>query len=689
MHTIKKGFVLTCLILSSVLFLSKTGICQDGAIENYPSLIPLPQHLQWMRDKFYLSTTKAIIIGSKDLLGEAVTLQQIFAGKGINVPIRIGKENMKGLGNPEGVANTNNITGLIVFRKEVTSAESYQIHVDTRQVIITAGTSHGFFNSIQTVKQLIAGKDFIQGCAISDYPVYNWRGYMIDAGRHYYSMALIRQMIDVMASYKLNVFHFHFTDNEAWRLQIKKYPQLTSPAHMLRDKGMYYSIQEVKALITYCRDRHIIFVPEIDMPGHSKAFVNAMGVDMQSDAGLRIMKEIIKEVCNTYDVPYIHIGADEVNIKNEQFIPEITKLIRQYNKQIIAWIPGGRTDDKVIGQWWDGELNREKNGRRQYLDSWYLYTNHFDPESSVANILYRQIGNLFPVDSSFSGGEICSWPDRAINSEQDILWQSPVYPGMVTFSERIWRGGGYKGVFSDIGPDSSSRAMEFYAFEKRLIDHKPLYFRHLPFPYVKQSHIKWKLFGPFPNNGRPEAAFWPESPNLSPDDSAGALTVTGATIWLRHFWPSDVSTWLPNPAENTTFYALTNFKCDKDTTLSFWIGFKDISRSHADAAPPSGKWDYQQSKLWLNGQSVPPPVWANAGKKGDLELPLTDEGFTYRQPVQLAVKTGWNRLLVKLPVGSFKAENGNQYVKWMFTFVPVHKDKEGANWYADDLQFAP
>ena len=681
MHIIRKGFVFTYLLLPFILFQGKAGICQDGNIKNYPSLIPYPQHLQWTQDKFYLSTVKEIIVGSEDLLGEAAKLQQMFARKGMNVRIKVGQ------------GSTNALPGLIVLQKEETArvtpvenAESYQISVDARQVLIKAGTTHGFFNGIQTLKQLIAGKNFIQGCDITDYPVYSWRGYMIDAARHYHSMALIRQLIDVMASYKLNVLHFHFTDNEAWRLQIKNYPQLTSPAFMLRDKGRYYSIQEVKALIAYCRERHIIFVPEIDMPGHSKAFSSAMGADMQSSAGLKMVKEIITEVCNTYDVPYIHIGADEVHIKNEQFLPAITELLRQFNKQIIAWIPGGKTDERVIGQWWDGEWNRAANAHRHFLDSWYLYTNHFDPESSVANILYREIGNRFPVDSSFLGGEICTWPDRAVTNEQAILWQNPVYPGIVTFSERIWRGGGYKGVFAAIGPDSSARAREFYAFEKRLIDHKSLYFRHLPFPYVRQSPIRWKLFGPFPNKGETDAVFWPESSNVSPDDSAGALTVAGATIWLRHFWPTDVASWLADPSENTTYYAFSNFKSAKDTTLSFWIGFKDISRSHADDAPHPGSWDYQLSKLWLNNQPVPPPTWANAGKKGSLELPLINEGFTYRPPIRLAVKAGWNRILVKLPVGSFKAENGNEYVKWMFTVVPVHK--VGINWEADDLKFS-
>src|SRR5699024_3299328 len=127
---------------------------------------------------------------------------------------------------------------------------------------------------------------------------------------NFQTMDQIKQQIDVMARYKLNVFHFHLTEDVAWRLQVKKYPQLIDQQFMTRNKGQCYTIDEMHDLIRYCKDRFITLVPEIDMPGHSAAFKRAMGVDMQSEEGLNIMKDILREVDSAYQLPYFHIGAD-------------------------------------------------------------------------------------------------------------------------------------------------------------------------------------------------------------------------------------------------------------------------------------------------------------------------------------------------------------------------------------------
>ena len=164
---------------------------------------------------------------------------------------------------------------------------------------------------------------------------------MIDVGRNFVSVKFLKDQIDILSKYKMNVFHFHATEDIAWRIQIARYPQLTSPDHMLRNKGMYYSIGEIKDLIQYCKERHIILIPEIDMPGHSAAFTRAMKFDMQSYSGLLVVKDILSEFCDTYDVPYIHIGSDEVKITNKNFIPEVTQLIESKGKQVIGWQPGG------------------------------------------------------------------------------------------------------------------------------------------------------------------------------------------------------------------------------------------------------------------------------------------------------------------------------------------------------------
>lgn len=641
-----------------------------------PPLIPLPQSLRWTEDSFPLYKCEAIIINSGLLQNEA---SRWLAMTGRNIPVK--KETRK-----NGDYFIQLKLGKIIspFGQD----EAYRLIVKNKSVILTANTAHGIFNGLQTLYQLIGNNKFIAGCDITDYPAYQWRGYMVDVGRNYQSPGQLKQQIDIMSRYKLNVFHFHLTENVAWRLQIKNYPQLTSPGSMLRDKGKYYSIEQMKDLINYCRDRYITLVPEIDMPGHSEAFTRAMGVDMQSAGGLQVIKNIISEVCSTYDIPYIHIGADEVDLKNKQFLPEVTNLIRQYKKEVIGWSPGGNYSDRTIRQLWKDEGEKDIRGSSiKYIDSRYLYLSDMDPENSVVTIFNRQLGGKTKGNADLLGAEICLWDDRKVRQESDHLIMNAVYPGIVTFSERSWRGGGYPGVVYYIGADSSARAKDFSAFEKRLIVHKRKYFAQLPFPYVKQTQIHWKLFGPFYNHGALDASYWPEKEKVSPEDSAAAIYATGGTIWLWQTYAPHTTAWLPSPRENTTWYAYTRFWSDADSAMTMWIEFKNLSRSGADATPPAGQWDYKKSAVWMNGKLIPPPEWKHPGMpEGKLEEPLVDEGYYYRSPTVMNIKKGWNRIVVKLPISSFEVKDWQRPPKWMFTLIPVHPE-EGVNWYTDDVKF--
>ena len=492
---------------------------------------------------------------------------------------------------------------------------------------------------------------------------------MVDVGRNYQSVRQLKQQIDIMAHYKLNVFHFHLTENIAWRLQIRRYPQLTSPANMLRDKGKYYSVGDMHDLVAYCSDRFITLVPEIDMPGHSDAFTRTFGTNMQSEKGLSIVKNILAEVDSTYDLPYIHIGADEVKFTNKDFIPEVVKLIHEQGKHTIGWDPGGNYDDVTIRQLWSDAAI--ENGNTRYIDSRGLYLNHMDPLESVVSIFERQLGDVNQENGHILGGEICLWNDRRVADEKDLLRMNPVYPAMLAFAERSWRGNGFPGAVADIGKAGSERAETFKEFENRLIDQKIAYFKNLPFPYTRQSNIQWKLFGPFANGGDLQKKFWPEIKGNSPEDSLAGKTAIGATIILRHWWYPALSAWLDTPEENTTWYGLTRFRSNSDTTAYLWIGFNDFSRSTATDEPGAGDWDNKKSCLWLNGKLIPPPRWNHAGEKGNAEIPLSDEGYSYRAPTIVQVKKGWNNILVKAPVGSFKGKDWQNPEKWMFTVVPV------------------
>ncbi|MGV8094535.1 MAG: family 20 glycosylhydrolase [Mangrovibacterium sp.] len=662
------------IIIILILFLSS---CRE--VKTEPSLIPLPQSVTFTGTQFPLSGFKQVVTGDQTLQKQAEQVKELLNKNG-----------------EEAVITGSGKTGepsveLKLATLQNRDKEAYQLSVTRERIRITANTGHGIFNGIQTLRQLIRGTS-VYGCEITDVPAFSWRGYMVDVGRTYMSVDLLKQQIDVMAAYKLNTFHFHVTEDLAWRLQIQKYPQLTAPEHMQRDPGKFYSEEDVKDLIQYCRDRFINFVIELDMPGHSAAFARAMGTDMQSATGVEAVKNILEEVCTTYNISHIHIGADEVHIWNEQFLPEVISLIRRHGKQVIGWAPGGNYDDQTIRQLWRWDAKPDSlNSNARYIDSRYLYLSDLDPMNTVVSIFNRQMGGQTAGDSRLLGAEVCLWDDRKVEKDKDRLTMTAVYPSMLAFSERTWRGEGHPGVSFMIGPDSSERAKDFAAFEKRLIDHKQNYFTGLPFQYVRQTHIHWKLFGPFQNDGKLETSFWPEDPGISLGDSAAAIRATGGTIWLRHAdSPSVTSAWIPDPETNTTWYAYTRFRSRTDTTLDFWLETKTLSRSGADATPPAGEWDYMKSRIWVNGVLIPPPRWAFPGRPSDLlEEPMVDEGFYYRPPVPVKVRKGWNEVLVKLPWGNkFIWDNWQTPPKWMFTFIPVHPGK-GMNMEADDLIFSP
>ncbi|MBK6936866.1 MAG: beta-N-acetylhexosaminidase [Chitinophagaceae bacterium] len=631
-------------------------------LQEKPSLIPVPKQMKWESGFFPLFSCRSVVVKDDSLGNEAGILKKAIESFGIDVEIK--KEI---LASEKYIELRIEKTGILPSHKE-----SYDLKVSTDKILITANTSHGIFNGIQTLRQLMRDAVMVDACDITDWPAFSWRGYMIDVGRNYMSMKLLKQQIDVMAANKLNVFHFHATEDIAWRIAIKQYPQLTEPDYMLRNKGMYYSEAEIKELIAYCKERHIIFVPEMDMPGHSAAFRRAMKTDMQSDTGLILVKSILKEFCTTYDVPYIHIGADEVKITNKQFIPEVTSYIESFSKKVIGWQPGGNFSNSTIRQlWMDDNAHHTANSQIQFIDSRHLYLNHMDPLEAVTTIFNRKIADKENGDATILGGTICMWHDRAVSKEEDILNMNPVYAGMLAFAERSWQGGGKSGWVANI---SNGDEKAFAEFENRLLDNKKQYFAEMPFAYVKQSDIKWNLYGPFDNGGDVMKRFLPETESWNEESSKLYKQVTGGTIVLRHWWAPLIKGAIDDPKENTTWYAVSNIWCDEAGEKECWIGFNNLSRSPATDSPPAGAWDEKGSTIWVNGNLVPSPVWMRGGQRGNAEIPLMDEGYEYREPVKVYFQKGWNTVWVKAPVTSFKGRNWQNPVKWMFTFVLTEEE---------------
>lgn len=628
-----------------------------AGLQEKPSLLPSVRELEWRNGYFPLFRTDAIVFTDSVVYKEAELMKQLIAAISPDVVIK-------------NKSDHRDVRIELIIEPGAAGKglpESYRLQVTKNLIRLTANTPSGIFYGIQTLRQLMRDGIMVDCCEIADRPAFPWRGFMIDVGRNYMPVQLLKEQIDIMSRYKLNVFHFHVTEDIAWRIAIDRYPQLTAPEHMLRNKGQYYSKEEIRDLINYCRERHILFVPEIDMPGHSAAFNRAMGVDMQSDSGLKICKNILQELCNDFDFPLIHIGGDEVKITQKSFMPEIVQFLRTLGKTVVAWDPGGNVPEGTYLQMWNGKTVP----KRKYpsIDSRHLYLNHFDPFEGVIATFNHIICDVDSATADKLGATLCNWPDRRVAKEEDMINMNAVYPVMITFAERCWQGGGVRNFSSVIEAKFSSPVLQFGAFEKKLLDQKKLYFQRIPFPYAPQNEIEWKLIGPFPNAGDTKAVFAPELPAFTDTLTWSRYpSVSGGTIWLRHFWDPVIQSHLSQPDDSTTWYAVRRIWSNEAGEKKCWIGFNNISRSPATDSPPAGKWDSKGSSVWVNGQLVQAPDWKRGGQKGHPEIPLTDEGYEYRAPTLVSFKQGWNTILVKAPVASFKSEWQNP-VKWMFTFV--------------------
>lgn len=635
----------------------------SNKVFDIPDLIPMPQKVKWSTGEIGLKDFKTISISNSGLKNIAIQLQEHLGS--LNIKAKISQQISVGEKQIQLILSDT-------FSKQHL-IDAYSISVKGTAIQLVAGSSNGLFNALQTFKQL-AIQQQLSAVEIEDWSAFSWRGFMVDVGRNFQSIQQLKQQIDVMARYKLNIFHFHLTEDIAWRIESKRYPQLTAPTNMLRNAGKFYSLKELKELIAYCKDRYITLVPEIDMPGHSAAFKRALGFDMQSDSGIIACKNILTELCTELDVPYFHIGGDEVRITNKNFLPQMVAVLKLHHKKVVAWDPGGNVPEQTILQMWNGKTKPKNN--YPSIDSRHLYLNHFDPIDGVVATFNHQICDTVIGNEYKLGATLCNWPDRNVSKESDLIDMNAVYPVMLAFAERCWGGKGYNRpgqYLSDMGVPGTKRFTDFLSFEKRLLNHKKTYFKQLSFPYFQQSQIQWKLIGPFKNQGNTATSFDPESSHYFEknqlDDSS---SIVGGTIWLRHFWHPLIQSHLPNAPDSSTYYAYRRIWVAENGMKDFWIGFNNLSRSTATDAPPLSAWDNKNSKVWVNGQIVDPPVWQHAGMPGDLEKPLTDEGYEYRKPTKVFLKKGWNTILIKAPVGSFEAPKWNNPVKWMFTFIPIN-----------------
>lgn len=345
-------------LVLSIILLSFVSICsgQNNPARNY-ALIPYPKSLTSGQGTFYIS--------AQTVIGSSVKFTNEI--KQLNDLVQLSLK--KPLQKIKGTRATNSIN--FVYDPAIQHPGAYTLEITPSHITITAGNTTGAFYAVETIRQLLpatiesgikASRLPLPVVAISDEPAYDWRGMHLDVSRHFFSIAYLRKFIDRMALYKMNKLHLHLTDDQGWRIEIKKYPKLTEEGawrtfdkndtacmkrtgenpdfaidkeHIIQRNGKqlyggFYTQQQMKDLVAYAAARHIDIIPEIDMPGHMMAAINSypfLTCNGQNNWGelftkpicpcnettFEFAQNIFSEIMDIFPSEYIHIGGDEVD----------------------------------------------------------------------------------------------------------------------------------------------------------------------------------------------------------------------------------------------------------------------------------------------------------------------------------------------------------------------------------------
>lgn len=580
--------------------------------------------------------------------------------------------------------------------------EAYCLEVSTTGIRIIAQTPQGVYWAHQTLAQLSVHEDgkFIgyMACRIEDWPSFRIRGVMQDVGRSYISLDELKREIATLSHFKINTFHWHLTENQAWRLESKRYPQLNDPAITTRMPGQFYTQEEARDLVRFCQNHGMILIPEIDVPGHSGAFERAFGCSMQSEEGTPIVAELLDEACEVFsDVPYFHIGTDEVQFTNLDFVPQMVARVRSHGKKVISWNPGWKYEPGEVDMTHLWSYRGKAQPGIPAIDSKFHYLNHYDTFADLVALYSSRIYNTPEGTSDIAGTILALWHDRFSSSEIDMIRNNHLYPNMLAIAERAWIGGGsqyFDGSGTVLTEEGSRDFLAFAEFEDRMLWHLHNSCPEGSYCYVRQSHQRWVVTDAFPNEGDLSATFPPETEPLPTSLAAARYNyqgqeyighpATGAGMYLRHVWgPNILPGFYPDPQPNHTAYAYTWVYSEREQQVGLWVETQNYSRSEKDFPPLQGTWDYKGSRVWLNGEEVQPPHWSSEQMVHDNELPLGNENIAVRNPIPVSLHQGWNNLLLKLPVGDFNTPEV-RLVKWMFAATFTTLDGTSA---ASDIRY--
>ncbi len=477
----KRFFLLKQIVILVLFFISSVNLAQfiDKDLAPTDYLIPYPVSLE------IDSTTKCNFSSDVDLKFNKLSSPKLitYAEK---IKKRIKDIFLNSKADDENESKTIvEINCVEVPEVNLNNNESYSIEVLKDKIVIEAVTDIGAMRGLETLAQLTqiyAGKSFIPYLKIKDNPRFKWRGLMIDVCRHYIPKSVILRNLDAMAAMKLNVFHWHLSEDQGFRVECKTFPKL----HEMGSDGNYFTHEDVKEIIKYANDRGIRVVPEFDIPGHSTAWFvgypeyaslpgkyeieRHYGVfdptfDPTKEETYVFFDKFFKEMSELFNDEYIHIGGDENsgkqwdsskaiqkfkkdnNLKSNHelqayFNKRIQKILEKYGKKMIGWdeILSTELPKSIVIHSWQGKqgmVTAAKNGYYSILSNGY----YIDLCQSIVDHYYNEPLpndiNLTDEEKKYIlGGEATMWAELVDSNNID----SRIWPRTAAIAEVLWSG---------------------------------------------------------------------------------------------------------------------------------------------------------------------------------------------------------------------------------------------------------
>jgi hexosaminidase len=392
--------------------------------------------------------------------------------------------------------------------------ESYTLDVTSEGAVLKAPTRAGALHGLATFAQLVTlapGGFEVPAVHIEDSPRFPWRGLMLDSSRHWMPVEVVKRNLDAMAAVKLNVFHWHLSDDQGFRVESKRFPKL----HQEGSDGLYYTQDQIRGVVAYARDRGIRVIPEFDIPGHTQAWLagypelgtnpgpyeigRKWGVfenvlDPSREETYTFLDGFFEEMTALFPDPYFHIGGDEVeptewkasarvqafakqnNLKDAAaiqayFNQRVQKLLQKRGKTVIGWdeVLEPSLPRDIVVQSWRGQKSLAAAATQGYrgILSWGYYLDHLSTAAFhyAVDPLSGDADKLGPAEKArILGGEMCMWAEYATSETVD----SRIWPRAAVIAERLWSPAATKDIASMYARmEAVSRGLEWTGVQHR------------------------------------------------------------------------------------------------------------------------------------------------------------------------------------------------------------------------------